>query len=178
MKNSIFALLCGLAVADIQDYNPGGRSFGGNGGVTGGYVSAGYQTLTNEYVDYGLINLAFGKEIKVSDVFEVLIEGSFGTGIQSDTDYDITSAFGVSSYAKFNVADTGLYFLAGAQYASFTTKLQDEIDSITTTDGGFGFGGGIGYNFTDQVSAEFRYTDMEIDDVNIKYSTFGVKYSF
>lgn len=104
---------------------------------------------------------------------EVLVR--LGTGVADDSfmgvGLEIDRFFQIAYRAKFDMG-SGLYFFAVPSYANLEVTASAGAVSETADDWEFGFGGGIGYDFSDALTGELSYEAFDGTD----FLTLGLRF--
>jgi hypothetical protein len=123
------------------------------------------------------INAGFKAWQSSNERASVWAEGLFG---MNDADTDIIDAkstmfggYGTFSYTLTASGSTRPYLLGSLGYLS--QKL--EVEGVSATEGGLGFGGGLGISFG-KIDVEARYWSASIADGTTAFLTLGAGISF
>lgn len=148
-----------------------------------------YMNLSDETdgvdISVGGVVGSLGYQFKSGENFYLVPEVRLGTGVSSDSflfsgigvEVELDSFTALSLRGQFEF-DNGLYLYAAPTYANaeFTTSLSAVglKESVTEDSWEFGVGGGVGYRFTQLISAELSYEQFDGTDV----FSVGLKFNF
>jgi len=127
-------------------------------------------------VSLGGIVGSMGYKAKFSDSFYIIPEARLGEGISDDsvsylgvkTDVELSSFWALSLRGQIELQNN-IYVFAAPTYANakFSVTASKNGERVTVTDDSweFGVGGGLGYKFSEVISAEFLYEQFDGTDV-------------
>ncbi|WAJ69188.1 outer membrane beta-barrel protein [Catenovulum adriaticum] len=139
-----------------------------------------YINLSNDEgadISLGGLTGSLGYQFDAQNGFYFTPELRVGTGISDDSvggvDVEMDSFVALSVRGQYSV-NQQVYLFAAPSYANAELTASGGGTSVTEDEWEFGLGGGIGYQMTDAMSAEFMYE--QYDDADLM--SFGVKFSF
>lgn len=138
--------------------------------------------LAYHYLDEGDISLgavvgSVGYRFVVNDAVSVIPELRGGIGVQDDTfmgvDVELDSLFGGVFRLEFNLSDV-VYLQVSPSYVRYEASASSAFADISESDEEFGIGGGLGFRFNPNLSAEVAYES--IDDLDVYL--IGLRFDF
>lgn len=174
-------MLLGMLLASCSLTTMAAETEQGNRWVGGiGYANLS-EDLDGVDISLGGIVASLGYQVKSRDNFFITPEIRFGTGVSDDTVSVYGYSFGVEleRFVALSVRgqfefDNGFYLYAAPTYANAKFKVSGLGTSASDDSWEFGVGGGLGYNFTQTVSAEVSYEQFDGTDV----VSIGLKFGF
>ncbi len=120
---------------------------------------------------------SLGYKFKSGENFYFMPELRLGTGMGDDDLYgvkvEVESFVALSLRGQYEL-ESGLYLYGAPSYANLEVKASGYGESATEDEWEFGLGGGIGYNFSNNMAAELSYEQFDGVDV----VSLAVKFDF
>lgn len=140
-----------------------------------------YVNLSNDDggadISLGGLTGSLGYQFDAQNGFYFTPELRVGTGISDDSvggiDVEMDRFVALSVRGQYSV-NQQIYLFAAPSYANVELTASGAGVSSSSDDWEFGLGGGIGYQMTDAMSAEFMFEQYDEADL----MSFGVKFAF
>ena len=158
-------------------------------------ISKNDATEASKDLDFGLISTAVGFEVPINENFSVIPEVQYAFSVKDD-DYtfmdDATGKgksegkldqfYGFNVRAQFNFTPE-FYAYVQPQYTRYEFKGtahngDGSIDKSHYKETRFGYGGGVGYQFTPQLAANLGYLKIDGDYFDLDGWQLGMRYKF